>query len=72
MQNTRERDFLLVNKMAAPSIGAEMSVDLAISLVLNDLGITYALKDEQITAIKAILNKNDTLAVLPTGKAYPT
>ena len=58
--------------MAAPSIGAEMSVDLAISLVLNDLGITYALKDEQITAIKAILNKNDTLAVLPTGKAYPT
>ena len=41
--------------------------DGAISKVLNDLNIDFQLKEEQLRTIKAIINREDVFAVLPTG-----
>ena len=44
-----------------------MDTDVAISKVLKDLNIEFELKQEQKSIIKAIINRADVFAVLPTS-----
>ncbi|CAB1415775.1 unnamed protein product [Pleuronectes platessa] len=50
-----------------PAAGELRCVDAAIESVLGDIDSAFILKEEQRNAIKALVDRKDVFAVLPTG-----
>ena len=56
----------------AAAAGEQLSFDSALAATLQDLKLSFSLRNEQRTALKSFLEKKDVFRVLPTGygKSY--
>ena len=51
----------------AAAAGEQLSFDSALAATLQDLKLSFSLRNEQRTALKSFLEKKDVFRVLPTG-----
>ena len=53
--------------MSAAAGGEQLSFDSALAATLQDLKLSFSLRNVQRTALKSFLEKKDVFRVLPTG-----
>ena len=51
----------------AAAAGEQLSFDSALAATLQDLKLSFSLRNEQRTALKSFLEKKDVFGVLPIG-----